>query len=274
MRRFFFVLSALAALGAAPTWSQTSGSFTATYTFSDGNVHALADGTAIIFPNSDTSGAANIEIVNQTTTPGVVSGISISGDAFLLSGLPLLPATLNPGQSLRFGIRFAPPQQYGSYSGSYRIDVSGRLISGTLSGSTSNANISLAYVDPDTNNTLSFRDGETVPFPPTVAGTSSSVPVVVSNNGLGTAALQSVTLGEGTSSAFQLTNLPAFPATVPPAQQLRFAVRFSPQQQQAFSGSLTLNLNGRITTVRLQAVGVGSQFTYVYGRDGSSAKMP
>ena len=73
--------------------------------------------------------------------------------------------------------------------------------------------------------------------------------------------------------AFQLLNLPVFPASVPPAQQLRFGIRFSPQQQQAFSGSLVISVNGRPMTVNLQAQGSAVQFTYVYGA-GATAALP
>src|SRR5262249_55033551 len=119
--------------------------------------------------------------------------------------------------------------------------------------------------DPDTNNVLTLKDGGTLPFPATVAGATSSVTLVLNNAGLGTGVIDSIAVNTAAPSAFQLLNLPALPAPVPPAQQLRFAVRFSPQQQQAFSGTLAVSINGRAMTVNLQAQSSAPQFTYSYG---------
>src|SRR5262249_34851355 len=156
--------------------------------------------------------------------------------------VPLLPATINTGQSLKFSVVFAPGQS-GQYSGTFRIDLSGRSLSGTLSASTTISSLSLAYIEPDTNNVLSLRDGSTLLFPATTVGTTSTVTLLVNNNGAGTAQIDSIAISSSVPAAFQLINVPALPAATPPNQQVRFAVRFSPLQPQAFSGSVAISIN-------------------------------
>jgi hypothetical protein len=246
------------------TGTGASPSFTVTYTLADGNVHALSDGSAISFPAVDINGtaAATIDIVNQGTGSGSVTGISVGGSGFRIVSLPAaLPATVGVGQDLRFQIVFNPSQA-GSFSGTFRISLSGSSVSGTLAGATATPNFTLAYVDPDTNNTIALQDGGAIAFPSTLVNAVSSITLVATNTGAGTGLINSITLGGSSPSVFQILNQPSLPASVPPTQQVRFGVRFSPQQAQTFSATMVLNLNGQTITINLTAQGTGAQFTY------------
>jgi Abnormal spindle-like microcephaly-assoc'd, ASPM-SPD-2-Hydin len=249
----------------------TAANFTAAYTLADGNAHSLFDGAALTFPSVDigATGSATIEIQNQGTGTGTVNNIQVSGSAFRLSGAPALPANVGPGQSVRFSIVFAPTQA-GTSNGSFRIDLTGRSIAGSLSGATAVSNVSLAYIDPDTNSVLPLRDGATLPFPGTPAGASSSVTLVASNSGAGTGTVDSITVNTASPSTFQLLSLPVFPAAVPPGQQLRFGLRFAPQQAQAYSGSLQVSINGQVITLGIDAHGSGPRYSYTYGSAGAT----
>src|SRR6185295_16512822 len=119
-----------------------------------------------------------------------------------------------------------------SYNGTLRIDLNGRSISASLSAATAAPNLTLSYVEPDTNNILPLQNNSTLPFPNTLTGAATTITLLASNTGSGTGSISSILLGT-TQSAFQLTNLPPLPIAVPPAQQTRFRVRFSPQQQQS-----------------------------------------
>lgn len=144
----------------------TTPTFSATYTLANGNVYPLSTGTAITFPSVDINATttAVITIANQGTGSGTVTGISITGSAFQLTGLPALPATVPAGQSVHFSIVFAPTQS-GSSSGTYSITFSGGSIAGALTGSTAPSNISLSYIDPSTNSTLPSRTIPLFRFP-------------------------------------------------------------------------------------------------------------
>ena len=242
--------------------STTTPNFTVTYTLSDGVVHPLTNGTAISFPAVDINATttATIDVINQGNGAGQVTTVLAAGTGFKLTGVPVLPTTVNASQDLKFGIVFAPTQS-GAYTGTFRIDLGGNTITGTLSASTAAANITLAYVDPNTNNVVGLSDGSALPFPDTLVNTSTTITLVATNTGAGTGSINSVALGSATSP-FQVLNLPSLPVSVPPSQAVRFAVRFSPLQQQAFSATLLLNLNGQSLTVNLQAQGTGALFSY------------
>jgi hypothetical protein len=241
--------------------STTAPNFSASYTFGNNTVSTLSPGSMINFPAIDINGTATaaITILNDGPGAGTVNNIAVSGTGFQLTGTPAFPATVSAGQSLHFSVVFAPTQS-GTFNGTFRIDLTGGSFSGSLSGTTASSNISFAYVDPDTNNTIPLSNNSTLPFPNTLSGTVSTITVLLTNSGAGTGTLNSVTLGSNTS--FQLVNLPSLPAAVPPSQQVRFGIRFTPAQQQAFSTTLLVSINGQVTTINLAAQGTGPQFTY------------
>jgi hypothetical protein len=107
------------------------------YTLADNNVHPLPDGTVINVPSVDInrSTTVTIDISNQGTGAGTVTGISLAGAGFQLTGLPPLPLTIGAGQSSRLGIVFSPSQP-GNYTGIFRINLGGSSVSGTLVAST------------------------------------------------------------------------------------------------------------------------------------------
>ena len=239
------------------------------YALADGIVHAFSNGTAIAFPSVDINSTttATITIINQGTGTGTVTGISLTGSGFQLSGAPQTPLSIPANQGVHFGIVFAPTTA-GSFSGAFTISLTGQSISGTLTASTATASFSLSYVDPNTSNILPLPTNSTLKFPDTLAGATTNITLMAANTGAGTGSINSITLdsaGSGATSAFQLVSLPPFPLSVPPSQQLRFGVRFSPQQQQSATDTLRVAVNGLTIVVNLQAQGTQAQFSYGLG---------
>jgi hypothetical protein len=258
------------------TGSGASPNFTVTYTLADGNVHPLLNGSAINFPSVDINGTATavINILNQGTGAGTVTGISVTGAGFRGASEPAPGATVAAGQGLTFQILFNPTQA-GSFSGAFSITLSGTSISGTLAGSTALPNFSLEYQDPVTKNIFALPNGAALPFPNTLVNTVTTISVIVANTGAGTGLLNSISLGGSSPSVFQILNQPSLPASIPPNQQLTFGVQFSPVQQQAFSAALNVNLNGQTITVNLTAQGIGAQYAYTStGAAGSTSVSP
>jgi len=277
IRRISFLSITLVALftTAIPSQAQTAPapSFSLIYSFSDQVVHSLADGQTVNFPAVDINGTtvATMGILNQGNAPGAVSAITLTGSGFRLIDIPLMPATVGAGQALVFGIVFAPTQP-GTYAGGFRIDVNGRSISGSLAASTAPSKFSLSYIDLDTSNILPLADGATLTFPNTPANAVTTVTVLVSNTGTGTGYLNSLALSSA-ASGFQLVGLPIFPLAVPPSQQLRFGIRFSPQQQQTYANTLQFDLNGATSKINLTGAGVGPLFTYSSSSGTATAKV-
>lgn len=247
----------LSGTGAAPN-------MTAQYMFADNNAHTLSSGVSLSFPSVDinASTGATVQILNQGTGAGTVSAISISGAGFQLNGVPALPATVAAGQAISFRVLFAPTQA-GSFNGTLNIQMTGVSITAGMSGSTAPATFSVRYVDPATSNVLPLASNGTLPFPNTLAGGSSTITVQVVNSGTGTGAVNSIALS-GAASAFQLLNLPPLPLSVPPAQVASFAIRFSPQQLQSYTDTLSLDLNGQATVINLQGQSTQAQYTYTW----------
>jgi hypothetical protein len=239
-----------------------SPSFVTSYTLSNGNTRTLQDGATITFPSVDVNAVttATIDIANQGTGPGSVTGISVTGTGFLLSNSTFLPATVGPNQVLRFGIVFAPAQ-IGSFTGTFRIELQGGAVSGKLAASTPPPVLSLSYIDPDTTSVLPLPNDTLLQFPNTLVGSNSVITLLVANSGTGTGSVSSISLGSGTSG-FQLLSLPPLPVSVPPAQQLRFGIRFTPQQKQTATDTLRLAFSGQTISINLQAVGIQPQYTY------------
>lgn len=256
------------------TGTGSAPSFTVTYTLADGNVHTLSNGSAIAFPSVDINGTstATIDVLNQGTGSGTVTAVSVAGTGFRIASLAALPATVAANGDLRFQFLFNPTQA-GSYSGTFSITLGGATISGTLAGSTASPNFTLSYVDPTTNNTLALQSGGTITFPSTLVSATSTVTVLVANTGAGTGYVNSIALGGSSPSVFQILNQPSLPASVAPAGQVTFAVRFSPTQQQTFSAALILNLNGQTVTVNLTAPATGPQYTYTWSNSTSTTAV-
>src|SRR5205807_1728280 len=112
-------------------------------------------------------------IANQGAAAGAVTGIFVAGAGFQLSNSTLLPASIPAGQTLRFGIVFAPTRA-GTFTGTVRIDAD-RTYSGTLTGATPPPNFSLSYIDPDTSNVLLLPNNSTLQFPNTQVGATSLI---------------------------------------------------------------------------------------------------
>ena len=241
----------------------TPPNFTASYTIGTANAVPLTSGSLITFPPIDINGTtlATVTLVNLGGA-GNITNITVTGAGYQAVGLPVMPFTLLGNQGVKFGIQFTATQA-GTFTGTFRIDFSnGNSISGSLTESTAASNLSLSYIDPDTNSTIPLPPNGTLPFPNTLTGAASTITVVVANSGAGTGFINSVTLGGTSPAAFQLVNLPTTPIAVAPSQTARFGIRFSPQQQQSFTATLAVNLNGQTQTVNLAAQAIAAQFTY------------
>ena len=252
-----------ASIFGALSGSTAAPDFTVSYTLANGVPQAFPDGAAITIPSVDinATSTANIDVTNRGQGAGSITGVSLTGAGFRLTGVPVLPAAVGAGQTTRFGIVFAPTAT-GPYTGTFRIDFGSRSVSGTLNASTSAPTLTLSYISPDTSNTAPLADGATLNFPNTAVNASTTVTLQAGNTGVGTGTLNSVVLSA--SAGFELVNLPSMPLSVPPGQQTRFGVRFTPKEQQSHTGTLMVMLENQPITINLQAQGVGPLFTYTY----------
>src|SRR5689334_11580621 len=175
----------LAGATAAFTLSGTAAAPDLTFAYalrSDGNLHNLSDGGRLTFTPTPatTTSLADVVIVNQGSGSSRVRSITLTGSAFQLNSLPLLPATVDASGTLRFGVQFTP-SQLGNYTGSLRIDTDDKTINVIVEGTTAVAALTLSYIDPQSRNTLPLASPGNLVFPSTLVNASAAYTVVLSN---------------------------------------------------------------------------------------------
>lgn len=105
-----------------------------TYTYVAGPVTTtVANGGSIIFPAAAAGATSSVRFVitNNGTSPAPVNSVGVvsTGTTFATAGLPALPASIAPNQTLAFNLMFAPTTT-GTLTGTLRVDS----LTFTLSG--------------------------------------------------------------------------------------------------------------------------------------------
>ena len=129
-----------------------------------------------------------------------------------------------------------------------------------------------SYILPTDLNAVPLKDGGTITFPPTLASGVIQAALDITNNGNLAAQIAGVSLSGG--SAFGLSGLPLFPATVSAGQTLQVLIRYQPSGAATDSGSVSVafsggggasfNLSGTLSAARFIYSAVqGSQTTVI-----------
>jgi hypothetical protein len=230
---------------------------------SDQNVVPLQPGQTIVFPPTPikTTAQAALNLTNRGTGAGTIAGISITGSAFRLAGLPLFPFTLTAGQNLQVLVLYQPT---GVNSDTGQITITfdtGSAVTLNLQGSGNSA--SFVYQILQTNPPTTVTSGDTISLPDTNVGDSSSAVIRVLNSGNASGTVNSITLaGQG----FQLSNVPTLPQTLAPNGSLTVTVTFAPTKPGTLMGSLIINSD----SFNLVGVGLGPQLTFSYVSGGTT----
>ena len=241
----------------------TSPQFVISYALqSDPNTIPLGPGAGIPFPPTlnGTVAQAALNFTNTGTGLGTITGISITGSAFKLSGIPLLPAGVTAGQNLQVQIQYRPTGS-GADTGQIQItfDVDAPLTI-PLTGSGSSPTFLYQVLQADSQTPLA--PGGTVNFPQTKTGQTSSVVIRILNGGNASGSVSVVSL---VGAGYALTAVPLLPQTLAPNGGITFTVTFSPTQAGPAIGTLLVNSD----TFSLGGVGLGPQLTLSYSAAGS-----
>ncbi len=249
--RFSFILIAGLVL-AAGAHAQTG--FVISYVLQpSGNQTAVANGGTLPFPatNLNSTATASFIVYNGATTPAVLNGVSVTGDAFKVSGLPLLPANLAPGSEVRFTISFTPTAR-GAATGVLSLDI-GTKVSVNLTGQGTGA--SLAFTATVNGGPAALAPGGTLTLPSTALGATSQADIRVTNSGDANATVSGINV---VGAGFKTANMPPLPATLVPGGSLVFSLVFAPTASGAANGTLIIDN----ATFSLASVGVGSSLVY------------
>lgn len=224
------------------------------------NVTPILDGGTMTFPPTliNTVNAATIVIANTGTGPSTINSVSVSGAAFQLQGLGLLPATIAAGGTGSFVIRYSPVNP-GADTGTLTLGFPNQNFTINLTGSATSSVVSYQEITGQTVTPLTV--GQQITLPDTAVGVPSSVAIQVQNTGTASATINSVTFS---GVGFTLTNLPILPITLVSGGSFTFNLNFTPTQVGAATGTLTIGPDRFL----LSSNGIGAQLTYSYA--GSS----
>src|SRR5579871_1567632 len=228
------------------------------------NAVALPAGGTIQFPPTqlNSSITATVSIANTGQGPGTVNKISIPpGGAFQLFGVGPLPATVNPGFSFVYGVKYTPTQAT-TDTGSMTVTINGTDLNFSLAGSgvTSSYSYAIASDTPGVPDTPITPNQTTNPvtFPDTAVGMMNSFFIKVRNTG---GATGSIPLISATGAFAVSDGPPMFPVVMNPNDQITFTLTFTPTAPGKITGRLTVGSD----VFTLVGTGLGPQLTFTFG---------
>ena len=192
----------------------------------------VLDGEKISFPSTllgeETSIA--VRVTNQGTIDGTVTSVSATGGDFRVEDLPILPATLEAGQSLNFTLTFIPSEPAVS-TGQLRVNSTTFLLEAEGLGPM----ILYSLISDGVSSEVGTED--TLIFPNTRIGESSSLGLEISNTGNAAETIAGI---GASGSAFSVSGLPPLPTQLDPGGRLSFTIDFEPDNFGTLAGSLTV----------------------------------
>ena len=220
-----------------------------------GNQNSVPAGGTVVFPDTtvNADGSVLFVISNRGSGPGTLNGITLSGANFKLSGLPILPAVVQPSQDVRVTLTFSP-LVLGTGSGTVRIDFVGR--SAPVNLTAAGVGTSFSYELVTASGTQVFTADQTLTLPQTNLTQTTSVVVRVRNNGNSDGVITAI---QATGAAeITLSNVPFLPLTVASGGAFTFTINFAPTQPVTTTARLRIG----DAFFGLSAVGSGSTLTY------------
>jgi len=252
----------ITAKGVAATWKFAL--------FAGAETLELTPQTSVSLPDVPTATRTrfDMEIGNVGDVSGRISSVSIQGTGWELSNVPVLPATLQPGEKTRIAI-FVTAASPGPTSARIRIDDSAFDLTAVALGS------ALSFSYGDGSSSTPITSGGTVLFPTTSVGKSAALQLTIRSSGTADASVVSIGIS-GSEASFRILNLPSAAITLAPGQSLTLPVQFVPVS----TGVQTTTV--RINDVTLNLSGIGGapvrlpdfEFQGISGNIGPAQQVP
>lgn len=234
----------------------------------DNNVLPLPDGGKLLFPASvlNSSPVATVIVSNRGSGPGVLTSVRLSGTAFQLAGVPLLPGSVAAGGDVRFAVRYLA-RRIGSDTGSLEVAFGNRVVKAALEGSTVGSAFTYSILREGSPESP-LAVGEPVNLPDTPVGERSSLTFRVRNTGNADGVLNIIsTSGLG----FGVTDAPFLPVLMAPDDFVTFTLAFAPPQPGRLTGRLRIGPD----TFDIAGTGLGALLTLSYRlQETESAVLP
>ena len=201
-------------------------------TIIESTTSVVLEGEKINFPSTMLGEETSIamRVTNGGNIDGSLSRVSLTGGDFSIDDLPILPATLESGQSVNFTLTFAPNEPAVS-TGQLRVNSTTFLLEGEGLGPM----ILYSLISNGGSSEVGVQD--TLIFPSTRIGESSSLVLEISNTGNAAETIAGIGAGGG---AYSVSGLPPLPTQLDPSQRLSFTISFEPDNIGTLTGSLTV----------------------------------
>jgi len=230
------------------------------------NVIPIASGGTISFGEVpvNTTAAATFIILNRGSGPGPVTAVTLTGEAFQLVSLPLLPTDLAGNSNLQFGIRYSP-KKIGADTGSLQIKLGTETATIILQGSGTGSTFSYELLS-ETGDRTTIQPNQIIAVPDTAVGSRFTYIVQVRNNGNAPGPVNIISVS---GANFTLTDLPFLPFTLAPNEFLSFTLTFHPTQPGRLTGRLRIGND----VFDLIGNGIGGRLTYSYNNGSVSTPV-
>ncbi len=227
------------------------------------NLFTIADGGMITLPAEAIGvlSTATVTLTYRGTATSVsINTVELTGHAdFSVAGLPELPISLGPNQSVTIYVRYLPTSSAkvaGRVAVNYTEGRTTAWVSFNLTGVA--PEFAFSYVPPGGNATP-LAPGGTVLFPATTLNTTASASFIITNRGSGSGTVNNIA---ASGAAFQLAGLPLPPVTIEAGKELRFTIQFTARQLDPVQGTLRIELVDRQPVFRLEGSGSGPLYAY------------
>jgi Cep192 domain 4/HYDIN/CFA65/VesB-like, Ig-like domain len=243
-----FTPDAVAAFSATTTITSDASNGTATFNLAGaGTGNGTLPGLLALSPVSEPFGSVTVgtqqtqtvTLTNSGESSVSVSQVSVSGTGFQVSGITT-PLTLNPAQSTKFTVAFAP-QAAGNATGAV-----------TIISNASDATLTLPLSGMGVSAGTLSSSPTSLDFGSVIVGKNMSLSETVTNAGGSSVTISQVTVSGG----FTLNGITA-PLTLAAGQSANFTVLFSPFSAGSASGSVTLTSNASNPTLTIPLSGTG-----------------
>jgi hypothetical protein len=238
------------------------------------NTVPVADGSTLTLAAGAVgqSTSMTITLTYEGTTSAVVSQPTLSStNGFGIGNSSISSTPLQFGQAVSFTVTYTPTTA---------AQATNQLtVPFTQSGATSNSagtvgslifilsgtapNMVVAYALSTNGNVNPIASGSTITVPPTVVGLSTTVGMIIANQGSGPGSIQSIKLSGDPSFSLQSLSALLPVQSLAAGSDVTFSVLYAPTQTGTNNGMLTIGLaNNQTVTLALQGTARASLFTY------------
>ena len=194
--------------------------------------------------------------------PPVIFGSS----EFKATVVGALPLMVSPGSSFSISLEFDPtsPAATAAQMSLAYLETLSATSSNTgaitLSLQGTAPSFTLSYILQTDQNVIPLQPGGTIPFAPTLIGSTAQAALNLTDTGSGTGAITGISI---TGSAFRLQGTPLLPAQVLAGQNIQVLVLYTPKAVSQDTGQITITFAaGAPVTINLTGSGSSPSLTY------------